>query len=161
MKLTLTKVSQEFTKNGAECRKITGTDADGKETTKFIFDNLKFAWGLLVEGKEIELKLVQKGQFWNVINMKPANEPWPEQTDAVKPEEVVPPRVEINKGSEAPPNPQAVGMITKEIGDMIRAERLNGLFGHDTAVELIKWYRSQTLGITRVPYDGAKLPKFE
>lgn len=161
MILTLTKVEQLFTKTGAEYRKITGTTPEGNETTKSVFDNLKFLWGLLIEGKEIELKLVKKGQFWNIINLKPADEPWPENTEAVKPAEVATPKVEVSKGSEAPPNPQAVGMMTKEIGDMIRAERLNGLFGHGTAVELIKWYRSQTLGITRVPFDGEKLPKFE
>ena len=70
-------------------------------------------------------------------------------------------KAELAVEPQEPPNPQAVGMITKEIGDMIRAERLNGLFGHDIAVELIKWYRHQTLGITRVPFDGEKLPKFE
>ena len=161
MILTITSVSQEFTKNGAEYQKVTGTTASGGETTKSVFDNLKMAWPLLKEGATLEFKMVQKGQFWNVINIKPANEPWPEDTDAVEPKEVAKPKVEVSKGNEAPPNPQAVGMITKEIGDMIRAERLNGLFGHDTAVELIKWYRSQTLGITRVPYDGKTLPKFE
>lgn len=61
---------------------------------------------------------------------------------------------------EQPPNPQAVGMITKEIGDMIRAKYLVPIFGDEASQELIKWYRSQTLGITRIPFDGNKLPKF-
>lgn len=59
------------------------------------------------------------------------------------------------------PAPQAVGMITKEIGDMIRAKYLVSIFGKEAQEELIRWYRSQVLGITRIPYDGEKLPKFE
>lgn len=59
------------------------------------------------------------------------------------------------------PAPQAIGMITKEIGDMIRAKYLVSIFGPETQKELIRWYRGQVLGITRIPCDGAKLPTFE
>lgn len=59
-----------------------------------------------------------------------------------------------------PPNPQAVGMFTKEIGDMIRSKYLVPIWGEEAAGELIKWYRGQGLGITRIPFDGDKLPKF-
>lgn len=65
------------------------------------------------------------------------------------------------KASVAPPAPQAVGMMTKEIGDMIRAEMLAKIFGAKIAVELTKWYRSQALGITRINYDGKNLPVFK
>ena len=61
----------------------------------------------------------------------------------------------------SPPAPQAVGMITKEIGDMIRAKYLTAIFGDETQKELLKWYRSQTLSITRISFDESKLPKFE
>ena len=88
MILTLTGVTQEFTKTGAEARKITGTKDDGNEITKWVFDNMKMAWPLLVEGNKVELKMVQKGQFWNITNIKKADEEWPENTEAVKPEEV-------------------------------------------------------------------------
>ena len=60
-----------------------------------------------------------------------------------------------------PPNPHAVGMMTKEIGDMIRAKYLVSIYGQEASNELIKWYRSQGLGITRITFDGDKLPKFE
>lgn len=103
MLLTITKVTQEFTKTGAEYRKIIGTTDDSQETTKSVFDNLKFLWPLLVEGKEIELKLVKKGQFWNVINIKNADEPWPENTDMVANDEVVK-KAEEPK-AEPPPKP--------------------------------------------------------
>ena len=57
--------------------------------------------------------------------------------------------------------PQAVGMMTKEIGDMIRAKMLTVIYGTKIANELTIWYRSQTLGITRINYDGVDLPKFK
>lgn len=66
--------------------------------------------------------------------------------------------VEIPKTA---PAPQAVGMITKEIGDMMRAEMLSQIFGKKVAIELTKWYRSQTLGITRINYDGKDLPEYK
>ena len=65
-------------------------------------------------------------------------------------------------GEELPaPAPQAVGMITKELGDMIRAKLLTEIFGSKIANGLLGWYRSQTLGITRIPYDGKDLPVFK
>jgi len=57
--------------------------------------------------------------------------------------------------------PQAVGMMTKEIGDMIRAKMLTVIYGTKIANELTKWYRSQALGITRINYDGKDLPVFK
>ena len=58
-----------------------------------------------------------------------------------------------------PPAPQAVGMMTKELGDMIRAKMLTTLFGVTIKKELVKWYRSQVFGITRINYDGKDLPE--
>ena len=57
--------------------------------------------------------------------------------------------------------PQAVGMITKEIGDQIRADILIKLFGAKIAANLIAWYRTQVLGITQISYDGDDLPKLK
>ena len=57
------------------------------------------------------------------------------------------------------PAPQAVGMLTKEIGDMIRAKMLTTLFGATIKKELVKWYRSQVLGISRITYEGRDLPE--
>ena len=62
---------------------------------------------------------------------------------------------------QAPPAPQAVGMTTKELGDMIRAKQLIPIFGLEAGAELVKWYRGQILGTTRVPFDGDKLPKIK
>lgn len=60
-------------------------------------------------------------------------------------------------------------MTTKEIGDMFRAGAksgnitavLNTIFGKEIAIELVRWYRSQILGTTRVPFDGKTLPQFK
>lgn len=132
MILTITKVSQEFTKTGTEYRKVTGTTEDGKETTKPIFDNLKFLWPLLVEGQSVEFKMVKKGQFWNVINIKKADEPWPEETDAVKPEEIVPPKQEVK--TEPPSQrriaPEERGMWWKELGEMLRTGEIDKSKAH-------------------------------
>ena len=75
-------------------------------------------------------------------------------------EEVEQARAEVRQEAP-PPAPQAVGMITKELGDMMRAKLLTPIFGKEIANELTKWYRGQTLGITRIPFDSDKLPKFE
>ena len=61
--------------------------------------------------------------------------------------------------SHQPPAPQAVGMLTKEIGDMIRAKMLTTLFGATIKNELVRWYRSQVFGISRITYDGKDLPE--
>ncbi len=58
------------------------------------------------------------------------------------------------------PAPQAVGMTTKEIGEMIRAGKLKDIFSAEIATELVKWYQSQILGTTRISFDSSKLPKF-
>lgn len=157
MIVTISQISQEFTKNGAEYRKITGATGDGKETTKSIFDNLQDKWGLLKEGATLNFKMVKKGQFWNVEDINPVELPPPQPHDGVLPEH----QDEIDKArtSVTPPAPQAVGMMTKETGDMIRAGMLESVFGKETAVELTKWYRGQALGITRIPYNGKDLPK--
>ena len=71
--------------------------------------------------------------------------------------------IPLAEGEEntAPPAPQAVGMMTKELGDMIRSGSLVKVFGAKIAVELVSWYRSQVFGITRINYDGKDLPAFK
>ena len=60
-----------------------------------------------------------------------------------------------------PPAPQAVGMMTKEIGDMIRAKYLKTIFGEKIAIGLMHWYQQQALSITRIEFDTKDLPDFE
>ncbi len=64
----------------------------------------------------------------------------------------------------APPKPiapQAIGMMTKEIGDMMRAGLLTKIFGVEAAANLVTWYRGEATGITRIAFDGAKYPKLD
>lgn len=77
MIITITKIEQEFTKNGAEYRKITGVTDKGQQTTKSVFNNLEAKWEYLQENATVELKLEQKGQFWNVIDILPVLTPEP------------------------------------------------------------------------------------
>jgi len=159
MIITVISVSEEFTKNGDAYKKVTCATEDGRETTKSIFNQLEGKWPLLVEGKALEFKMEKKGQFWNVVDITPVGDslPPPKSDKAVLPEH----QKEIDRAQESPPPaPQAVGMITKEIGDMVRTKYLKPLFGDEAYIELIKWYRGQVLAITRVPFDGAKLPTF-
>lgn len=164
MFVTIQTISQEFASNGAEYKKVTGITGDGKQTTKNVFDNLKDKWGLLQENKTVEFVMEKKGQFWNVIDIKeavassPVTPELPAEQQKIVDEALKEP---VQPVSVKEPNPQAVGMITKEIGDMIRAKELNWIFGKKVALNLVRWYRGQVLGITRIECDGKDLPDFE
>jgi hypothetical protein len=89
MIVVIQSVEQEFTKNGAEYRKVTGVDGNGKQTTKNVFDNLQDKWGLLQENATLEFKMEKKGQFWNVADITPSLNP-PNKPEVV--EESMPPQ---------------------------------------------------------------------
>lgn len=125
---------------------------------------LKKKWGLLQE--DVAIKFIMR----DYTTPDGTNKPFVADIETVggalppaqSQEQVLPEHQEVIEKAKAqatPPAPQAVGMITKEIGDMIRAKYLKAIFGDEAQTELIKWYRGQTLGITRINYDGAKLPK--
>lgn len=78
MHLLITNIAQDFTKNGDEYKKVTGTNVTtGQETTKSIFNNLEDKWSLLEVNKIVELKMEKRGQFWNTIDILPAETPPP------------------------------------------------------------------------------------
>ncbi len=62
------------------------------------------------------------------------------------PRQTPPPKMEISG--------QATGMLTKEIGDMIRADKLEIVFGADNAALLAEWYRGQVSFITSLNVEG-------
>ena len=101
MILVIQTVSQEFTKNGAEYRKITGVTDKGQQTTKSVFNNLEAKWEMLRENATVELKLEQKGQFWNVVDILPVSVP--EERPPIKPE---PQEDEPSLGDIEPPYPK-------------------------------------------------------
>ena len=125
---------------------------------------LKAKWGLLEVGKAIKFTMMDYTKpdgvkipfVFDIATVDSQLAP-PQSDQKVLPEH----QKEIDRAQESPPPaPQAVGMITKEIGDMVRTKYLKPLFGDEAYIELIKWYRGQVLAITRVPFDGAKLPTF-
>lgn len=167
MIITITSVTQEFAKNGSEYRKVTGATGDGRETTKSIFNQLEEKWPLLVENATLEFVMEKRGQYWNVKDIKTVgdNLPVPAETKVV--ESAMPTEQEMQqvKDSLPPPAPQAVGMCTKEIGDMIRASQahydtalgiLHTLFSAEIAERIIDWYKGQILDITRIAVTGRK-----
>ena len=157
--IIMVKTAERMTGDYGEYVKVSGSDGDGKPVNKNVSEKFKDKWELLVENALLEFKMVQKDNKWNIADIIPASEqPLP---PAVKPEthhEEGKPPEKILPAKEVAP--QAIGMMTKEIGDMIRANKLTTIFGKENAEELIKWYRSQTFGITKASFDGSKLPKF-
>lgn len=84
----ITNIEQAFAKTGAEYRKVTVVDENGKETTKSVFDNLSDRWPMIDEGlnKFFDWKMVKKGQFWNVADIKPLELPPAQPSSNVLPE---------------------------------------------------------------------------
>lgn len=129
---------------------------------------LKAKWPLLQEG--VAIKFTMK-DFTTAENVKIPFVHDIETVERELPPPVKPKTVPIPPPSGAPrpppgthkaePAPQVVGMLTKEIGDMIRAEKLSVVFGSIIANKLTEWYRSQALGISRVSWDGKDLPLTE
>ena len=78
----------------------------------------------------------------------------PTQTATKAYEGVAPPPVREPSGQE-------VGLWWKEIGKMIRSHTLSEIFGVANSIEITKAYRTQALGILKLPFDGAKLPQFD
>ena len=113
---------------------------------------LKAKWGLLIPGNAIEIE-------WGEYNGKPFVQDFKVVVEAQEVARLQPALEATAENVIPPPNPQAVGMITKELGDMIRGGLLTTLFGATIRKELVKWYRSQVFGITRINYDGNDLPK--
>ena len=128
---------------------------------------LKAKWDLLQMNKIIKFTMKDfttsdgvKIPFVNDIEIVETPPPQTPELIPIDQEKIDRARDEV-KQEAPPPAPQAVGMMTKEIGDMIRAKYLVSIYGQEASNELIKWYRGQTLGITRIPFDSSKLPKFE
>ena len=112
MHFQITKVSQEFTKNGDEFKKITGFNVEtNQESTKSVFNNLEGKWGMLEEDRIVQLKLEKKGQYWNVVDILPPELP-------TVPTQESPP--ESTKPLTITKNPQEIGMWWKELGESLR-----------------------------------------
>lgn len=129
--------------------------------------------GLIEPGSTIEISNMDKndrGQesFKKFAILSGEQTPAGAQTAPTAPQadEKPPPAQKVNSSSPETNRPreingQAIGMTTKEIGDMMRANILSAIFGKIIAASLTTWYRSKILAITRIAHDGKDLPKFE
>jgi len=150
--IVVKRTEQCLAANKTPYLKVTVDGDDGKEHSYNIFDQA--LWNLFGANMAVKVTLEKKGQYWNVTGAQSAGDALPSAT--VPPPDSTPPKAHTPE-----PNPQAVGMVIKEIGEMQRAGKLSEIFGVEIAIELVKWYRGEVLAITRIPFDGAKLPQFK
>ena len=145
--------------NGKDFKKVTLGTGEVLKVKQGREGALKAKWGLLQEGVAVRFIMTD---FTKPDGVKIPFVSDIETVEGALPSPVAPKQPTGYEGEVTiKPAPQAVGMITKEIGDMIRAKYLVTIFGNEIAKELIKWYRSQTLWITGIPFDEAKLPNYE
>lgn len=70
MIILINKVTDETTTGGKPYKKVTGINVETqKEVTKSVFDNLVEKWPMLEVNKTVDLKLEQKGNYWNVVDI--------------------------------------------------------------------------------------------
>ncbi len=70
--ITIEKREELEGKNGTYLKL---TDSEGK--SHFVFDDLQDKWSLCEEGKSVSLTKKKDGKYWNVTDIKPAEEPTP------------------------------------------------------------------------------------
>ena len=147
-----TKTIQSGANQGNSYDAVVVKDDQGKDRKFSLFDpDLK---KLFREAKEGSLALdivVEKNEkgFLNPISGKLVSE------------ELLPPAKPLEHQEIPQPAPQAVGMVTNNICQLVVADKLTAIFGKKIGVELVKWYRAQVLGITRIPFEGADLPEYK
>jgi len=129
---------------------------DDKTDRLFDSDMMATCEKAQTQGLAIHLTKEKSGNYWNIKSVELTAD---KLQEAGKMPDEKPKETNIEP-TPREPAPQAVGMITKEIGDHIRAGTLTKIFGAKIAANLVTWYRSQTLGITRINFDGNDLPKF-
>ena len=122
-------------------------DDKGREFVCFnqgAFNEMPVGTGVVVEITE------RDGQTSTIDLIKEAEKPEaPTSTQVEKPK--------TDKFGEG----QREGMWWKELGEIIRADQMVKMFGKENAIAIIKAYRAELLGATRIPFDGAKLPQWK
>jgi hypothetical protein len=130
---------------------------DGNGTQHKIGNKRPQVFESIVIGKAVELYYAQYMERQYICGAKLVEGQLPEaQEPQILPEH----KAEIDRAVEAshsdmpPVAPQAIGMTTKEIGDMIRASikdkdsygaYLIAVFGQDKAKQIVAWYQEQIL----------------
>lgn len=118
---------------------------------------VKYFEDKIISGMSVQLNFSQAYGKEYIYNASLVDGNLPPPVTPPLPEQGNPSNEEVGQPRQV--NPQAVGMITKEIGDMIRSQKLSEIYGRETASRLISWYRQQTLNITGVQWSN--LPNFE
>lgn len=141
-----------------EYLKVTYKDKNGKESFRNIGAHFKDRWSEFTQGRMIELKY-RKGENdkWILqeiipaqLSEQPSNAPQ-SKSEPLKEESNKLLQHAIKEGAVIDkPSGQEVGMTTKEIGDMIRADKLSVLFGAETAKKIAEWYMNRIKSTTGV-----------
>jgi len=148
-------VEEKIAKNNNPylCLIIDGDDE--KEHKQTIFDPNMFQVFKNNLAVKVQLDKPQGATRWEIKSAVAVSE------ELKPPQKPIPPDYEPPDEPEKPPvPPQAVGMTTKEVGDMIRAGKLAIIFGKKIANDLVAWYQVQILGNSRIEFDAKDLPTF-
>ena len=163
MDATITKkqivIVNTVDKNSYGDIEFTYTGEDGVPQTKKIGNKrVKHFEGILIPQRYVELSFSEaynKEYVYSAVLVKDLMEekglvkpeapkpiPPPNIPSVPTPNPVSPAVQEPRKPLETPnlPSGQEVGLTTKEIGDMIRANKLTSLFGETVAMKLMEWY---------------------
>jgi hypothetical protein len=74
MNFLIKSVESAQTSSEKEYLKVHGINtANQKDQTISVFDNLQTKWELIKEGKIVNIKMEQKGKYWNVTDITPAD----------------------------------------------------------------------------------------
>ena len=175
--VTITQIEQIPNNRGdGTYPKFHYTSANGKENTKAIFN--KEIAAIMTNAHIGKLpclisldKTDDKGessQYWNIKSAEVVIGTMNEDSKTTGTPATAPQTAEKTVAPPKPANPTgynsdgaARGMSVKEIGDMIRSDDLIGIFGAEIAKELVRWYRRELLGITRIEHDSKDLPNFD
>jgi hypothetical protein len=153
---TVSALTKAKTTKGTTFLKIAVKDEDAKESKFNIFDSalMKTMEQAFNEGKWINYSIGKKegSDYWNIVNANFVADDL-EKKPAPQPEPPVKAPVASKEASCASVAPQAVGMSTKEVGDMIRSGKLSVIFGQPTAEKLVEWYKKEILKNTGIKED--------
>ena len=141
MRITISSV-EHITGDYGEYIKVTGIDDKGKEVFKNASEKFRDKWDLLKEGNSVDFKMVQRNNKWQVGDITLA-----EAQQA--PSSTRPTSKQTISGEER-------GMWWKEIGELIRSDKLEEVFGEKDAPFIRKAYKLQaiaSLGITAKKED--------
>ena len=153
--------------NGNKYLQVTIAGDDGKDHKQNFYE--QGMWAVFKDNDyvKVELDKPEGESRWKVMSAVSAKDAMPQEGGSVEmlPQHEAEVREALGvipaQSAEKVIPPQAVGMTTKEVGDMIRAKFIKTIFGDKIGCELIRWYRIQILGNSRLIHDPKDLPDLE